>query len=227
MTEITVSNPGTIRIGTRRAELKRWQNSPEFKQMREEHARCPGAECRGCHRKHGQQKYDPQGNPKMRETKKGLVPDLVTLTINHRDRASYLTKEKYCTWDPLTMEVICPMCNLAFERGEKPCPDCLKKGKVTYIKWFDEECEACYLIKHPDVAAQMAANKAIREEGARVYKRNRAIQRKAAKVKHPCTFHGYGQKCRIDNCACAHSPTKAAKNCTTKFKLKKKMEKKT
>ena len=174
--------------------------------MRENYARTPDAECVYCHRHHGQQKYDRQGNPKLKNSGKC---DTVVLTINHRDRASYLTKDLYCTWDPARMEIVCVMCNLAFERGQKPCPECLRKEVVTYIKWYDEECIPCYFEKHPEIQAQVTANREAREENKRQYKKTQASKRKAACQSFPCKSRLQNQKCRKGG-VCGYSK----KNCT-------------
>ena len=207
-----VSCPQRRRVFTRRRELELWQKSPEFIAMRTEHARQPGIKCAKCGREHGQQLFDQQGNPKI--NKKG-EPVFLSLTINHISRDTYLTKELYCTWNPLKMEPICNSCNLAHERGEKCCPDCLKEGRINYIKWYDDECWHCYLKKHPDIATQREQAKYDLMQKKKEYNANQAKKRKAAKQAHPCKLRRISGACGKSplGSRCTFSPRNAPKKC--------------
>ena len=120
------------------------------------------------------------------------------------------------------MEITCLMCNRMYERGMRPCPDCLKAGKVRYIRWDQEECDTHYLEKHPDILARITQRRAEQEQASKDYKEKRAAKNRLLKRKHPCIFWRVGQRCGNGG-ACEYSPTKAPKNCTRGFQAKKKL----
>jgi len=221
MSSITTTNPGTIRVFTHRAQLKRWQNSPQFKAMREEHARAPGIKCAHCGRIHGEQRYDRQGNPKLKNNGK---PDLVIMTINHMSETLYLTESLYLTWDPALMEPCCTICNGWDRQGKEVCPVC----RVNPILKDDpvKMCIACYLDAHPEIKKQIEAGKEKRAEDKRQYNKSQATKRRILTAAHHCSFHGVGQKCRIQFRGCMICPISKtkAKNCEG-FKTKKKVMK--
>jgi hypothetical protein len=187
--------------------------------MLEVHAHVPEAECAVCHRKHGQVMVDRRGNIKY--DKKGNEKHVI-LTINHLDRLCYIDEDEYLTWDPNRMRIECTSCNFFYEKGMVPCPDCLKKGVVTYIRWDQECCDACYYEKHPEILERI--NQKRREQAAtkKQIKESRNTKNRAAKRAHPCSYYGIGQKCRIQYrgaSVCPWSKTKA-EQCTG-FKRKK------
>ena len=214
-----VNCPQGRRVITRRAEQTKWRRGPRWKKMLADHAHIPEAECAVCHRKHGQVmtyrngniKYDKKGNEKH-----------VVLTINHTDRICYLDEELYLTWNPARMRVECTTCNWMYEQGKIPCPDCLKKGIVVYIKWDQECCDACFYEKHPDILQRIVQKRIEQGKADKEYREKRNAKSRALKREHPCTYHGMGQKCRIQfrGCLiCPYAKTKA-KNCQG-FKIKK------
>jgi hypothetical protein len=180
--------------------------------MLEEHAYVPGAVCVHCGMKHGQQRYDSHDNPSIN---KNLKPVLVVLTINHKTRDLYLNKDLYLTWNPNKMEVCCTLCNKRYEGGYKPCPKCLKEGFVKYIKWYDEECSACYFKEHPVELKKAIEGRNEFKESIRVYNKNRAKNARDKKKKHSCKHYRVGGKCgksKVDS-RCTYSPRNAVKNC--------------
>jgi hypothetical protein len=215
MSSITTTNPGTIRVFTQRAQLKRWQNSPRFKAMREEHARAPGIKCAHCKRTHGEQRYDRQGNPKLKNNGK---PDLVIMTINHMSETLYLTEDLYLTWDPALMEPCCTICNGWDRQGKEVCPVC----RVNPILKDDpvKMCIACYLDAHPAIKKEIEEKREKRTEDKRLYKKGVAQKRKEDKVNHPCKSHKIGGTCALvpitaktDDKKCKFTPSKALKMC--------------
>ena len=193
----SVSNPAARRTYSRRKLLAKWLRDPRWKAMLAAHAYTPEAECVYCHRKHGQDWNGKQ----------------VRLTINHASRHLYLSEELYLTWDSQYMEITCLSCNRKYERGMKPCPACLKKRKLVYILDRDSECNTCYLEKHPTELQRVQIARESFKKSIKDYNADQAKKRREKKVKHHCTYHGIGQKCRVLGCACPHSPTKAIKNC--------------
>ena len=193
----STTNPGAIRTFTRRATLSRWQKSPKFKAMKAEHALIPGAVCAHCKRKHGEQRIDRNGDPKL--TPKGK-PSLTSLTINHMSETLYLTEDLYLTWDPALMEVCCQICNGWDRQGKEVCPVC----RINPIKKDDPQkmCIACYLDAHPDIKKQIAEGKEKRVEDKRQYNKTQATKRRILTKAHHCSFHGVGQKCRIQFRGC-------------------------
>ena len=216
--------PQGRRVISRRAEQSKWRRSLRWKKMLADHAHVPEAECSVCHRKHGQVmttrdgeiKYDKKGNEKH-----------VILTINHTDRICYLDEDLYLTWNPRLMRVECRSCNWMYEKGKVPCPDCLKKGVVVYIRWDQECCDSCYYEKHPDILRRIIQKREDQRKADRAFKEIRNAKNRKAKRDHPCSYNGIGQKCRIQyrgNPVCQFSKTKA-KNCGG-FKIKKSAVKK-
>jgi len=221
------SCPQKRRTFSRRKMQDGWRRDTRWKKMLEDHAYVPGAVCAHCGMSHGQQRYDSKGNPLLKEDRKTgkLKPVLVTLTINHKDRGLYANADTYLTWDPDRMEICCTICNREYEKGNKPCPDCLKAGFVRYIKWYDSECTACYYQKHPEEKEKHDTNVAAFKEGIRQFNKTRAQRKRTEQTKHPCAFRMSGQRCRLGG-ACEHSPAKAAAKCKRGFKQKKNWEKK-
>ena len=207
---ISTSNPGTRRVFSRRKMLDKWRRSPRWKEMLATHAHIPGAVCAHCKMEHGQQRYDRQGNPSIDRNGK---PILVVLTINHKTRDLYLNEDLYLTWHPEKMEVCCTLCNKVYEKGEKPCPKCLAPGKVTYIKWYDTECTACYFREHPDELRKAEGGRASFKQSIKEYNAGQAEKRRKAKVKHPCRSHRIGGACALSmiNSQCRYSASKALK----------------
>jgi hypothetical protein len=202
--------PQERRVVNRRTEQTKWRKDPLWLKMLEDHAHTPEAECVHCRRHHRQVSTDRDGEVKY--NKKGKEK-IITLTINHISRHEYNDKELFLTWNEYK-EVCCNVCNWMFEKGKKPCPDCLKKGVVSYIMWYEEECYPCYLEKHPDVLARINQTRIDQKHQLREIKDKKNAKNRAAKRAHPCRFHGYSQKCRFrPGTICPHSPTKAEKNC--------------
>jgi hypothetical protein len=176
--------------------------------MREKHARGPGIVCTHCGKAHGEQRYDRQGNPKIRNDGK---PDLTVMTINHLYEYLYLTEDLYLTWDPATMEPCCTVCNGWFRKGMVVCPIC----KVNPVRIGEPMCSACYLDAHPEIRKQIAERKERAETTRRQINRDRAEKRRTLKKKHPCRSHRIGGKCGLSaiGSRCTYSPTKALKMC--------------
>lgn len=208
------SCPQARRTFSRRKMIAKWQRSKRWKDLVDEHAHTSDAVCVHCGRHHGQVWTNSKGEEKI-----------VKLTINHTDRICYTDEDLYLTWDPEKMEIACLICNWNFERGMKPCPSCLKKGRYSPIKWYDDECTKCYYESRPELAKQIKERKEQFEQAIKDYNAKRAQVARAIKVKHPCVFRsaGIGQKCRLGG-ACPHSPKKAPLECKRGFKPKKKME---
>ena len=187
--------------------------------MLAEHAHVPGATCVHCSRHHMQVMTDRKGNIKY--DKKGNEKK-VNLTINHIGRHEYNDEELYLTWNE-NKEICCTSCNWMYEKGRHPCPDCLKKGVVTYIRWDMEECDTCYYEKHPDILARINQKRVEQAAFMRQVKDKRNAKNRAAKAKHPCTFHRIGGRCGRSpiGSRCWYAPTKAAKMCIEGFKAKK------
>jgi hypothetical protein len=210
MNSSSVTNPQTRRTYSRRKLLAKWLRDPRWKAMLAEHAHTPEAECVYCHRKHGQ---DWNGKP-------------VRLTINHASRHLYLSEELYLTWDPQYMEITCLSCNRKYEKGQKPCPSCLKKGMLVYILDRDQECNACYLEKHPVELQRVKEAGESFKKSIKDYNAAQAKKRREKKVKHPCRSRLVSGRCQLSmvNGACQYSPRKAVKMCGD-FEYKKGMAK--
>ena len=200
----SVSCPQTRRVATRRKMQDKWRRSPRWKDMLAEHAHTPEAVCVYCGRHHGQTWTNSKG-----------VEKVVRLTINHTSRHLYASEDLYLTWDSRYMEITCLSCNRQYERGMKPCPECLKKGRMTYILDRDHECWSCYYEKHPE-------EKRIRDESrerfgqtVKDYNAVQAKKRRDAKVKHPCRYRMVSGRCQLSKIGtrCTFAPTKAAKQC--------------
>nr|WP_321349748.1 hypothetical protein [uncultured Methanoregula sp.] len=206
------------RTYSRRKEQDQWRKDPRWAEMIETHAHAEGAVCAHCGMKHGQPRHDKAGNPSIyREGKRKGEPVLVVLTINHKTRDRYLNKELYLTWNGEKMEVCCTLCNLKYESGMKPCPKCTKpeNGQVTYIKWYDEECPACYFREHPEEAKKQEEGKAAFMEKIRQHNAQQAKNRRERAKKHPCTNRKISGACKLSpiGSQCPYSPTKAPKMC--------------
>ena len=204
MNQNSITCPQTRRTYSRRKLLAKWLRDPRWKRMLAEHAHIPEAECVYCHRKHGQ---IWNGKP-------------VKLTINHASRHLYLSEELYLTWDPQYMEVTCLSCNRHYERGMKPCPACLKKGKLVYILDRDSECNSCYLEKHPLELQKAQEGRELFKKSIKDYNADRARKRKEDKANHPCKSHKIGGTCALvpitaktDDKKCKFTPSKALKMC--------------
>ena len=212
MSDGSVTNPGTIRTFTHKAQMRRRQKDPRFKKMKQEHALIPGAFCVHCLRKHGEPRINMRTGDSMLTTKKGkVVVQLTSLTINHKTENSNLTDENYLgEWDD-DKEVCCVVCNGYYRQGKKACPVC----KIVPINANDTGmCNACYLAAHPDIKEQTEADKETRIEGKRQYNKKQALKRRTQKNKSRCKFFRAGQKCgfRLGS-KCPHAPTKAEQNC--------------
>ena len=209
MTDGSVTNPAARRTYSRRKMLAKWLRDPRWKQMLADHAHTPGAESVYCQRKH---KQIWNGKP-------------VTLTINHASRHLYLSEELYLTWDSQYMEITCLMCNRKYEKGMKPCPSCLKKGKMVYILDRNSECNPCYLAKNQGEAKKSREGCELFKKSIKEYNAGQATRRRVIKRDFPCTFRGIEQRCRCKpGTVCGYSKTKA-KNCPD-FKAKKGVVKK-
>jgi len=128
-----VTCPQKRRVNNRRIEQSKWRRSKEWKALVEAHAHVPEAVCVHCGKKHGQLR--------KRKRKDGK-PVMVYLTINHLSRRLYATKESYCTWNEILMEIACTVCNWMYEKGKKICPVC----KEAYIHCLepDNMCITCW-----------------------------------------------------------------------------------
>jgi len=200
----SISCPPARRTVSRRKMLAKWQRSPRWKALVEEHAHTPESVCVYCGRHHNQQWTNSKGEEKT-----------VRLTINHKDRALYLTEDLYCTWNPEKMEITCLACNRLFEQGRKPCPECLKEGRYRPIRWNDEECEECYFRKHPEAAKLAEEGRRKFTEGVRQANAARADRQRKAKVRHPCRYRMVSGRCQLSKIGtrCTFSPSKALKRC--------------
>ena len=212
MSDGSVSCPAARQVLTHRGNLKKWQSSPRFLKMKQDHALIPGAVCAHCGRKHGDKRYDREGFLKTYEKgKKKGQPVLTHLTINHLSETSYLTEDLYCTWDPALMEVCCLPCNGWDRKGKEVCPVCkcnpIKKDEPVHM------CTACYLDAHPEIRKEITERKEVREEKQRLWKKGRAEKRRKEKVGHPCKFRRIGGACRLSliNSQCRYARTKALK----------------
>ena len=196
------TNPGTRQVATRRKMQDKWRRSPRWKALLAEHAHTPEAECVYCHRKHGQKWTNSKGQEKI-----------ARLTINHTSRHLYASEDLYLTWDPRYMEITCLSCNRQYERGMKPCPECLKKGRIRYILDRDQECWSCYYEKHPEEKKIQQESRERFGQAVRDYNAGQAKKRRDRKVKHPCTHHRIGGKCGLSmiGSRCTFARTKALK----------------
>ena len=219
-----VTNPGTIRTFTHKAQMRRRQKDPRFLKMKREHALISGAICVHCEREHGEPRINKRTGDAMLTEKKGkVVVQLTSLTINHKTENSNLTDEKYLTWDDNEMEVCCVVCNGYYRKGMKVCPVC----KIVPIKANDTGmCNACYLALHPEIKKQVDANNEARAEGKRQYNKKVAEKNRKLKDTHPCARRLIHQRCRGSPYACEWSPRNAEKGCTRGFKKKKGMVRK-
>jgi len=204
MTDHSCTCPGTRRTASRRKMQDKWRRSPRWKAMLAEHAHTQDAVCVYCGRKHGQKWINSKGDEKK-----------VTLTINHTSRHLYASEDLYLTWDPRYMEIVCVSCNRQYERGMKPCPSCLEKGKMTYILDRDQECWPCYYEKHPDEKRTRDESRARFDQAIKDYNARQATKRRAAKVRHPCKHRRISGACGLSTIGsrCIYSPTKALKMC--------------
>lgn len=202
MTNGLCTCPGTIRTASRRKMQDKWRRSPRWKALLAEHAHTPDAVCVYCGRKHGQAWLNSKGDEKT-----------VTLTINHTSRHLYASEELYLTWDPQYMEIVCVSCNRQYERGMKPCPVCLKKGKMNYILDRDQECWSCYYEKHPKEREIRDAGRERFNQSVKDYNAKQAKKRLDRSVRHPCKLRRRSGACgkSLIGMRCTFSPTKALK----------------
>lgn len=199
-----VSCPQKRRVSTRRSTHAKWRKSPKWKKMLEDHAYVSGAKCSVCGRTH-KQKY----------IKKDGREIIIILTINHTDRRCYLSEEAYLTWDPARMRIECTSCNWAYERGLISCPECLKKGIVSYIRWDAGLCNTCYFEAHPEELKKIEEDKAKQKRAVKEYNAAQAKRRREASNKHPCRHRGVRGNCRKSTLGsqCPHSARNAEKKC--------------
>jgi len=196
MTPIAVTCPAERRVFSRRKLQAKWRRSARWKKMLAFHAHIPEARCAICGRKH-LQLY----------TKRDGKTTLIRLTINHTDRTCYFDEEAYLTWDPARMRVECTTCNWMYEKGMIPCPECLKEGIVTYIRWDEGECFGCWMKKHPDEYQKMVAGREQFKAEIKEHNAQRAAKRRADR--HSCRRHKKGQVCGRSACRCTFSSKKA------------------
>ena len=204
MSSISVSCPGILRVKTRRQIIAGYRRKPAWKAMLRDHAHVPEAECAICKRKHNQI-YEKENGSQVK----------IHLTINHTDRRCYISEEAHNTWNPSRMRVECTTCNWMYEKGMIPCPDCLKEGKVHYIRWDEGECWSCWVRKNPDEFKKIQDRKAESESTRKQINKDRAEKRRHNKAKHPCVSYRIGGKCGKSaiGSRCTFSPTKALRDC--------------
>ncbi|MFA6332968.1 MAG: hypothetical protein WCX22_08450 [Methanoregula sp.] len=202
MTAHSVSNPQTRRVATRRKMQDKWRRSPRWRALLEDHAHTPEAECVYCHRHHGQKWTNSKGQEKT-----------ARLTINHTSRHLYASEDLYLTWDPRYMEITCLSCNRQYERGMKPCPECLKNGRIRYILDRDSECWSCYYEKHPEEKRLQQESRERFAGAVRDYNAQQAKKRRDKKTGHPCVSFRIGGVCgkSLIRSRCTFSRTKALK----------------
>lgn len=216
MIDHSVTCPQLLRVKTRRQIIAGYRRKPAWKAMLRDHAHTPEAECTICNRKHKQIYVKDDG----KET-------VIRLTINHTDRRCYISEEAHNTWDPARMRVECTTCNWMYEKGRIPCPDCLKEGRVHYIRWDEGECWSCWIRKNPDEFKKNQDRKETAEATRKRINKERAEKRRKEKVGHPCKFHRIGGSCGLSRIGvkCPYARTKAEKMCVD-FEAKKKAMKK-
>jgi hypothetical protein len=180
----------------------KWRRSPRWKALLEAHAHTPEAVCVYCGRHHGQTWTNSKGQEKI-----------VRLTINHTSRHLYASEELYLTWNPQYMEITCLSCNRQYERGMRPCPECLEKGKLSYILDRDAECWSCYYEKHPEERRIQQESRERFAGAVRDYNAKRAKKRRDKKTGHPCVSFRIGGVCgkSLIRSRCTFSRTKALK----------------
>jgi len=205
MSSITTTNPAARRTYSRRKMLAKWLRDPRWKQMLAEHAYIPEAECVYCHRKHGQ---IWNGKP-------------VRLTINHASRHLYLSEELYLTWDSQYMEITCLSCNRKYERGMKPCPSCLKKGKMVYILDRDSECNPCYMEKNPVELQRTQECQDSFKKSIKDYNSRRADKNRDDKAARPCVSWKVGNTCAISGVECPFTKSRMMTLCPDAVSKKK------
>jgi hypothetical protein len=105
----------------------------------------------------------------------------------------------------------------------KPCPECLKKGKIRYILDRDSECWSCYYEKHPDEKKIKDDARERFEQSVRDYNADQAAKRRKEKVNHPCKSHKIGGACALSpiNSQCPYARTKALRDCNQAVAKKK------
>lgn len=199
---LQVTCPQTLKVKTRRQTIAGYRRKPAWKAMLRDHAHIPEAECAICHRKHGQ--------IYVRDDGKEIT---IVLTINHTDRRCYLSEEAHNTWDPTRMRVECTTCNWMYEKGMVPCPICLEKGRVHYIRWDEGECWSCWISAHPEEYRKIQERKAMAEQERRRINSERAEKRRRKKVGHPCRSFGFRGQCLLSpiDARCTFSKRKALK----------------
>src|SRR5512133_1826079 len=186
MSNTIVSCPGIIRVKTRRQLIAGYRRKPAWKAMLRDHAHIPEAECAICRRKHKQIYVKDDG-----------AEITIRLTINHTDRRCYISEEAHNTWNPARMRVECTTCNWMYEKGMIPCPKCLARGRVHYIRWDEGECWSCWVAEHPEEFQKLQEKKAAAEVARKNINHERAEKRRALKVKHPCKFKRISGACQL------------------------------
>jgi hypothetical protein len=194
--------PQLLRVKTRRQIIAGYRRKPAWKAMLRDHAHIPEAKCTICNRTHGQEYEKDNGSI-----------TIIRLTINHTDRRCYISEEAHNTWDPARMRVECTTCNWMYEKGMIPCPKCLKKGRVHYIRWDESECWSCWVEEHPEEFRKIKERKEKSESTRQTINKERAEKRRKEKVSHPCKFHRIGGWCCLSaiHSQCQYSKTKALK----------------
>lgn len=203
--------PQARRTYTHKADMNWMQKTPEFKQMKKDHALVPGATCAHCGREHGQVRINWRTQEEQLD-KNGHI-QITHLTINHKYPYLSLSPSLYLKWDPVTMEVCCMICNGHYRKGMEICPVCGINPIQKDEPGGKGMCNPCFIALHPEIQEERDARKEKWDAGV---KERRAIQNKkrlAKKVRHPCRHHRIGGKCgksSIDS-RCTFARTKALK----------------
>ena len=203
--------PQNRRTYTHKADMGKMQKSPEFKQMKKDHALVPGAVCAHCHRTHGQPRINWRTQAEQLD-KNGHV-QLTHLTINHKYPYLSLSPSLYLTWDPVTMEVCCTVCNGHYRKGMEVCPVCGINPIQKDEPGGKGMCNPCYLALHPEIKKERDERKEQWDAGVREYRAGQNEKRRKEKVSHPCKFHRIGGWCSLSaiHSQCQYSKTKALK----------------
>ena len=95
-----------------------------------------------------------------------------------------------------------------------------------YILDRDQECNKCYLEKHPVELQRVKEAGDSFKKSIKDYNAAQAKKRREKKVKHPCKSRMVSGRCQLSmvNGACQYSPRKAVKLCGD-FEYKKGMVK--
>lgn len=119
--------------------------------------------------------------------------------------------------------VLCNTCHFMFHRRHK------KKCPICHENWMDldvDRCFSCHLKENPGLAEKIQEQAERKEQNRKKQNDDRNAKNRAAKAKHPCTFHRIGGRCGRSpiGSRCRYAPTKAAKMCIEGFKAKKGMK---